>query len=70
MMTDPFARDIDLTTKAGFTTFSSAVTPEAAWKPLEVVVKNAKPLWEPLDHKQSMYAWKVCYVPTSEGHPL
>jgi len=57
--------------KAGFTTFTSAVTPEAAWKPLEVVVKNAKPLWELLDHKKSMYSWKVCYVPTSgTGAPV
>jgi hypothetical protein len=65
VLMDPFARDIDLNTKAGFSTFTAAVKAEEGWTPLKVVVLNAKELWELFDQKKSMYSWKVCYVPTA-----
>ena len=54
-----------MSTKAGFSTFTAAVKREEGWTPLEVLVLNAKELWELFDQKKSMYSWKVCYVPTA-----
>ena len=63
-LTDPFARDLDLSTKAGYATFTAAIKPAEDWKPLDLVVGNSKQLWDMLDGKKVLYSWKAFYVPT------
>ena len=64
-VTDPFATDINLETKAGREVFSYAIKNDQGFKKFNLDVTKAKEIWEELVSRKQKYSWKTMNVPTT-----
>lgn len=64
-VTDPYARYIDLETKAGMAIFKEATYVPRDMKPLDLVIAKADAWWNRFLNKKHQVNWKVTHVPTS-----